>query len=104
MYYRLCHQLLGESSASVESDNPVVWLEKQARFNKNWLAVVSIFNVRFAPIVRRLSRALDFLIGVPEFNQEREKYNIRKEKLLDRKERRVMKREMIDLKEKKWKR
>ena len=98
LYYR---RLFHPSSTSVDSDHPEVWLEKAATRNKSWLSVVSIFNTRFAPIVQRLATALSYLRGVREFNQEREKYNIRWEKQQDRKEKRAMQREILNLKKKK---
>lgn len=74
LYYR---QSWFPSSTSLESDYPVIWLEKAATSNKNLLSIVSFvtFNEKLSTLSKNLSQKLNFLRNSKSFIAERAEYN-----------------------------
>lgn len=74
LYYE---QSWSPSSISLDSDYPVVWLEKRATKNKNTLGccIWKLFDEKYSRLSRNLGEKLNFLRNNAEFVQEKKEYN-----------------------------
>jgi hypothetical protein len=74
LYYE---QTWSPSSISLDSDFPVVWLEKQATHNKNTLGccVWKLFDDKYSRLSKNLGEKLNFLRNHVEFVKEKKEYN-----------------------------
>ena len=85
------------SSTSLSSDYPVVWLEKSATSNKNFLAWM-FFNKASTDLSAKLNAALKYLRSISKFQTQKKEYNDKYREQAYRDEKLSIEREKLDIK------